>query len=65
LRGNCLLQDVTEGKLEGTRRGEKDLSCCWITLSKRESTGILKRKNFTLSGELALEEAMDLSQSRL
>jgi hypothetical protein len=36
-----------------------------ITLRKREDTGILRRKNeIALSGELALEEAIILSQHR-
>jgi hypothetical protein len=62
LRKNCLLQYVTEGKIEWTRRGDKDLNSCWITLNKTEVSGILKRKQFKLSGELALEDVIDLSQ---
>jgi hypothetical protein len=40
---------------------KEDLTSCWINLSKRGGTGILMRKQFALSGELALEDAMDLS----
>jgi hypothetical protein len=40
-------------------------SSCWIILNKTEFAVILKRKQFKLPGELALEEAMDLSQYRL
>jgi hypothetical protein len=65
LHKNCLLQDVAEGKIDWTRRREKNLSSSWITLNKTEFTGILKRKLFKLSEELALEEAIDLSQCTL
>jgi hypothetical protein len=47
------------------RRDEKRRSSCWIALSKRGVTGILKLKQFVLSGEFVLEEALDLSQDRL
>jgi hypothetical protein len=46
---------VTEDK-------HKDVSSCWVTLRKWENAADLKRKYFiTLCGELALEEAVDLS----
>jgi hypothetical protein len=66
LRRNCLLQRVTEGKIqEGIevtgRRGRRRRKL-WIILRKGEDTLILKR-NFwiALCGELALEEVLHLS----
>ena len=44
---------------------KEDLSSCWISLSKRGGIGILMRKQFEISGELALEDSVDLSQDRL
>jgi hypothetical protein len=44
---------------------EGDVSSCWMTLRKQEDTGSLRRKlRIAPSGELSLEEAMDLSQDR-
>jgi hypothetical protein len=41
---------------------DEDVSNCWMALSKREDTGSWNRKHeIALRGELALEEAMDLS----
>ena len=41
---------------------QEDVSSCWVTLWKWEDTADLKRKYYiTLCGELALEEAVDLS----
>ena len=62
---NCLLKHVTEGNIDETGRGERRHKQLLVTLSKREGTGILRRKQFVLSGEFALEEAMDLSRDRL
>jgi hypothetical protein len=45
---------------------EEDMSSCWMTLKKRENTGILKKKHWlALSKELALTQAMHKWQSRL
>ena len=41
-----------------TRRQGKDISSCWMILRKRDNTGSCKG---VLCGELALEEAVDLS----
>jgi hypothetical protein len=32
LRRNCLLQHVTEGKIEGREEEEEDVSSYWMTL---------------------------------
>jgi hypothetical protein len=41
---------------------EEEVSSYWTTLSKREDTVSLKRKHqIALYGELALEEAVDMS----
>ena len=49
LRRNCLLRHVIGGKIEGRievkGRLEEDVSSYWMTLSKREDTVDLKRKN--------------------
>jgi hypothetical protein len=63
LRRNCLLQRVTEGKIQGGievtgRRRRKLLD----DLKEKKDTLIWKRKLWiALCGELALEEALDLS----
>ena len=45
---------------------EENVSCPCMTLRKTEETGIWKRKHYnTLSGELTLEQVMDLFQDRL
>jgi len=57
LRRNCFIKQVTEGKREGRievtgRRGTRG----------KQDTGNLKKKHYiALRGELALEEAMELS----
>jgi hypothetical protein len=66
LRRNCLLQRVTEGKIKGGKNWQKDkeedVGSYWITLRKGEDTLIWRRKLWiALCGELALEEALDLS----
>jgi hypothetical protein len=50
LRGNCLLNHLIEGKIEGRiyvtgRRGEEDVSSYWMILRKSEGTSNLKRKH--------------------
>jgi len=45
-----------------TRRQEEDTGSSWMTSSKRECAGTWKRKVLiSLSGELTLEEAINLS----
>jgi len=40
---------------------EEDVNSYWVTFTKRKDTGNWKRKHYiALSGELTLEEAMDL-----
>jgi hypothetical protein len=41
LHRNCLLNHITEGKMEGKNRSdrEEDISSYWMTLRKREDTG--------------------------
>jgi len=64
LSRNCVLKHVVEGTIEGRRevtrirRRRRN----WVTSRKREDTGNLKRKQWiALYGELAMEEATDLS----
>jgi hypothetical protein len=66
LRRNCLLKHVIEGKIEErievTKNEEEDISTYWMPLRKYEDTEHRKRKHqIALCGELALEEATDLS----
>ena len=65
LRRNCLLQRVTEGKIQGEKwqeDKEEDVGSYRITLRKGEDTLIWRRKLWiALCGELALEESSDLS----
>jgi hypothetical protein len=66
LRINCLLQRVTEGKIKGGQKWQEkkkgDVGSYWMTLGKGEDTVIWRRKLWiALCGELALEEALDLS----
>ena len=70
LRRNCLLQRVTEGKVQGgiemTGRQGRRRRKLLDDLRKGEDTLIWKRKLWiALCGELALEEALDLSYDRL
>jgi hypothetical protein len=66
LRRNCLLQQVIEGKIKGGievtgRRGRRRTKLL-DDLKEREDTLIGRRKLWiALCGELALEEALDLS----
>jgi hypothetical protein len=66
LRRNCVLKQIVERKVEGTievREDEgEDTSSCWMTSWKRDGTGSWR---IALCRELALEEAMDLSENRL
>lgn len=51
-----------EGHIKGREKNEGDVSSYCMTLRKREDPGSSKRKNyFALSGELASEEATDLT----
>jgi hypothetical protein len=66
LRRNCLLQRVTEGNIQGgievTGRQGRRRRKLLDDLKEREDTLIWKRKLWiALFGELALEEALDLS----
>jgi len=66
LHRNCPLTHVIEWKIAGriqvTGKEEEDVSSYWINACKREDTGNWKRKHWIpFSGELALEEAMDVS----
>jgi hypothetical protein len=66
LRRNCLLQRVTERKIQGrtevTGRQGRRRRKLLMTLRKGEDTLIWKRKLWiALCGELALEEALDQS----
>jgi hypothetical protein len=63
LRGNCLLKHVTIGTIKGRsdkKTGEKDVNRHWMTVRKRKGR-YWKLNDEALSGELVLEEAMDLS----
>jgi hypothetical protein len=66
LRRNCLLKCVTEGKIERTgRRGRKRKQVFHDPTEKSRETGNWKRKHLiALSGDLVLEEAMELSVAR-
>jgi hypothetical protein len=48
LRRNCLLQQVTEGKIKGGKKWqedkEEDVGSYWMTLKKGEDTHIWRRK---------------------
>jgi hypothetical protein len=66
LHRNCLLQQIIEGQIQGgtevTEDEEEDVESYWMTLRKGEDTLVWKRKlSIALCGELALEEALDLS----
>jgi len=51
-----------EGQIKGQEENEGDVSSYSMTLRKREDPGSSKRRNyFALSGELASEEATDLT----
>jgi hypothetical protein len=45
LHGTCFLQHVTEGRVEGKRRGCRRYKQLFDDLRKREETGVLKRKH--------------------
>jgi len=64
---NCLLKCVTEGKIERTgRRGRKRKQVFHDPTEKSRETGKWNRKHLiALSGDLVLEEAMELSQDGL
>jgi hypothetical protein len=50
----------------GWEDDEEDVSSYWKIKEKRECVGVWKKKHYiALSGELVLEEAMDLLQGRL
>jgi hypothetical protein len=38
-----VIEGNIEGKIEGMEDGEEDLSSSWVSLRKREDTGICKR----------------------
>jgi hypothetical protein len=66
LRKNCLLQRVTEGKIQGkievTRRQGRRRMKLLDDLKERRGYSHLKEKLWiALCGELTLEEALDLS----
>jgi hypothetical protein len=65
LRRNCPLTHVIEGKIAGRNwqeNEEEGVSSYWVNACKREDTGNWKRKHWIwFCGELALEEAMDVS----
>ena len=67
LRRNCLLKCVTEGTIERTgRRGRKRKQLFHDHTEKSRDAGNWKRKHLiALSGDLVLEEAMELSQDGL
>ena len=60
-----LLEHIIEGKTKGGKwreDKEEEVSSYWMTLKKRGDTGNWNRKHWiALHGELAWEEAMDLS----
>jgi hypothetical protein len=63
LRRNCLLQQVIEGKIKGGievigRRGRRRRK---LVEDLKERRGYSHQKEIALCGELALEEALDLS----
>jgi hypothetical protein len=52
LHRNYLLKHVIQQKI-GSENEEEDVSCPWMTLGKREETGICEGKHYNaLSGEL-------------
>jgi hypothetical protein len=54
-----------EGKIEGRKDVEDDVRSYGMMLRKRKNTETRKRRHYiTLSGELALEEFVDLSPDR-
>jgi hypothetical protein len=51
-------------QIEGREDEEEDVSSYWMTVGKLEEIGSWKGKHLiSRSGELALEEAMDLSKT--
>jgi hypothetical protein len=65
LRSHCLLKHIIEWKKWRKDEYEGVISY-WITLMKREDSGNWKMKHqIALSGELVLEEPVDLSWGRL
>jgi hypothetical protein len=59
---NGLLKERYKGRQKWQEDKEEDVGSDWMTLRKGEDTLIWKRKLWTpLCGELALEEALDLS----
>jgi hypothetical protein len=66
LRTNCLLKHVTEGKIEGKievmgRTGRRRKQLLDILKVKRGCWKLKAKALITRCGELALEEAVDLS----
>jgi hypothetical protein len=59
---NGLLKERHKGGEKWQEDKEEDVESYWMTLKKKEDTLIWRRKLWiTLCGELALEEALDLS----
>ena len=66
LRWNCFIRQVIEGKMEEKKRRGRRRKQILEALRKRAFPGKWKRKLLiVLSGELVVEEAMNLSQDRL
>jgi len=66
LRRNCLLQWVIEGRIKGGievtgRRGRRRRKLVDDLKERRGCSHLKKEALIALSGELALEEALDLS----
>jgi phage anti-repressor protein len=56
------LKQRWQERYKGREDEEGDVSSYWITVRKRENPGSCKMKHkISLSGEIALEVAMDLS----
>jgi hypothetical protein len=66
LRRNCLLKQINEGKIRGTRRRGRRRKKLSDDLKEARTYWKLRRKlRIAFLGELTLEEATDLSQDRL
>ena len=66
LRRNCFLQRVIEGKIKGgievtERRGRKRRKLLDDLMEKRGYSHLKEELQIALCGEIALEEALDLS----
>jgi hypothetical protein len=65
LHRNCLLKANLQGKIEGMKRWRRCRQLLGDFNAKRSTGNWRTKQQITLSGELAFEQAMDLSQDKL